>query len=86
MDSVLARDKRHPNLPHFSTPAGKEHPSGTPMRLCRPSLRSPSTPFRVGNPPLALAAPAGVGQGQGVFVSKHSKAIQKRRKHHEEVS
>ena len=32
-------------------------------------------------PPLALAAPAGVGQGQGVFVSKHSKAIQKRRNH-----
>ncbi len=32
-------------------------------------------------PPLALAAPAGVGQGQGVFVSKHSTAIQKRRHH-----
>jgi decaprenylphospho-beta-D-ribofuranose 2-oxidase len=32
-------------------------------------------------PPLALAAPAGVGLGQGVFVSKHSKAIQKRRIH-----
>ncbi len=45
-----------------------------------PPLRSRSVP-RVGNPPLALAAPAGVGQGQGVFVSKHSKAIQKRRKH-----
>jgi hypothetical protein len=30
-------------------------------------------------PPLALAALAGVGQGQGVFVSKHSTAIQKRR-------
>jgi hypothetical protein len=36
---------------------------------------------RVGTPPLALAAPAGVGQGQGVFVSKHSTAIQKRRNH-----
>jgi hypothetical protein len=32
-------------------------------------------------PPLALAAPAGVGLGQGVFVSKHSKDIQKRRIH-----
>jgi hypothetical protein len=30
-------------------------------------------------PHLALAASAGVGQGQGVFVSKHSTAIQKRR-------
>jgi hypothetical protein len=30
---------------------------------------------------VALAAPAGVGQGQGVFVSKHSTAIQKRRIH-----
>jgi hypothetical protein len=29
----------------------------------------------------ALAALAGVGQGQGVFVSKHSTAIQKRRNH-----
>jgi hypothetical protein len=36
----------------------------------------------VGDTPLlALAAPAGVGQGQGVFVSKHSTAIQKRRIH-----
>ncbi len=32
-----------------------------------------------GNPPLALAAPAGVGQGQGVFVSKHGTAIQEQR-------
>jgi len=46
------------------------------LRLCRPSLRSPSTALRVGDtPPLALAASAGVGQGQGVFVSKHSTAI-----------
>jgi hypothetical protein len=42
-------------------------------------LRPPSTSFQVGTPPLALAAPAGVGQGQGVFVSKHSTAIQNRR-------
>jgi hypothetical protein len=30
---------------------------------------------------VALAALAGVGQGQGVFVNKHSTAIQKRRNH-----
>jgi hypothetical protein len=30
---------------------------------------------------VALAALAGVGQGQGVFVSKHSTAIQKRKIH-----
>jgi hypothetical protein len=33
----------------------------------------------IGKPPLALAASAGVGQGQGGFVSNHSTAIQKRR-------
>ena len=55
--------------------------------LVQTGLRPPF-PFRyrsssrVGDTPLlALAAPAGVGQGQGVFVSKHSKAIQKRRNH-----
>ena len=57
---------------------------GTPIfraALVQTGLRPPSTSFRVGTPPLALAAPAGVGQGQGVFVSKHSTAIQKRRNH-----
>ena len=57
---------------------------GTPIfraALVQTGLRPPSTSFRVGTPPLALAAPAGVGQGQGVFVSKHSTAIQNRRNH-----
>jgi hypothetical protein len=57
---------------------------GTPIfraALVQTGLRPPSTSFRVGTPPLALAAPAGVGQGQGVFVSKHSMAIQNRRNH-----
>jgi hypothetical protein len=50
--------------------------------LVQTGLRPPSTAFRVGDTPLlALAAPAGVGQGQGVFVGKHSTAIQKRRNH-----
>ena len=35
---------------------------------------------------VALAALDGVGHGQGVFGSKHSTAISKRRQHHEEVS
>ena len=55
---------------------------GTPIfraALVQTGLRPPSTSFQVGTPPLALAAPAGVGQGQGVFVSKHSTAIQNRR-------
>jgi hypothetical protein len=34
---------------------------------------------------LALAAPAGVDQGQRVFVSKHNKAIQDRRNSHAEA-
>jgi hypothetical protein len=45
--------------------------------LVQTGLLPPSTAFRVGDTPLlALAAPAGVGQGQGVFVGKHSTAIQ----------
>ena len=44
-----------------------------------PNLRPLHSAPRVGNPPLALAAFAGVGQGQDVFVSKHSTAIQKRK-------
>jgi hypothetical protein len=55
-------------------------PSSSALRSCRPPLRSAPAfrwPLLSGgwNPPLALAAPAGVGQGQGVFVSKHSTAI-----------
>ncbi len=67
--------------------ARQEAPQSSALRLCRPPLRyAPSTPLIApfqgwGTPPLALAAPAGVGQGQGVFVSKHSTAIQKRRNH-----
>ena len=68
-DSVPGARKRLPNLPRF---ACADRPA------LRPSTRSvPGW----GTPPLALAAPAGVGQGQGVFVSKHSTAIQKRRNH-----
>ncbi len=52
-------------------------------QIFRASLVQTSAPLhsvpRVGNPPLALAVSAGVGQGQGVFVSKHSTTIQKRR-------
>jgi hypothetical protein len=67
--------------------ARQEAPQSSALRLCRPPLRyAPSTPLIApfqgwGTPPLALAAPAGVGQGQGVFISKHSTAIQKRRNH-----
>src|SRR5271154_6844884 len=67
--------------------ARQEAPQSSALRLCRPPLRyAPSTPLIApfqgwGTPPLALAAPAGVGQGQGVFVSKHSTAIHKRRNH-----
>src|ERR1700679_2677383 len=67
--------------------ATRGNPQSSALRLCRPPLRyAPSTPLIApfqgwGTPPLALAAPAGVGQGQGVFVSKHSTAIQKRRKY-----
>jgi hypothetical protein len=79
---------RKPSLLRDSVPgARQEAPQSSALRLCRPPLRSalPSTALvhrsvpRWGTPPLALAAPAGVGQGQGVFVSKHSTAIQKRR-------
>jgi hypothetical protein len=66
-DSVPGARKRHPNLPRCAC---------ADLACGRPPLCS-----GCGTPPLALAAPAGVGQGQGVFVSKHSTAIQKRRKH-----
>jgi hypothetical protein len=56
-------------------------PSSSALRLCRPPLRSALTSFRGWNPPLAFATLAGVGLGQGVFGSKHSTAIQKRRNH-----
>jgi hypothetical protein len=53
--------------------------------LVQTGLRPPSTAFGVGDTPLlALAAPAGVGQGQGVFGDKHSTAISKTEKPHHE--
>ena len=51
-------------------------PLSSALRLCRPSLRSPFVALRERNPPPALAALAGMGQGQGVFENKHSTAIQ----------
>ena len=55
--------------------ARKEHPH-LPRFACADRLRrlrcAPG-----GNPPLALAAPAGVGQGQGVSVKRHGQTIQK---------
>ena len=65
--------------------ATRGNPQSSALRLCRPPLRyAPSTPLIApfqgwGTPPLALAAPAGVGQGQGVFVSKHSQTTQEPR-------
>jgi len=62
-----------PSLLRDSVPgARQEAPQSSALRLCRPPLRyAPSTPLIApfkgwGTPPLALAAPAGVGQG-GVF-------------------
>jgi hypothetical protein len=79
-------DARKPSLLRDSVPgARQEAPQSSALCLCKPPLRyAPSTPLiapfhRWGTPPLALAAPAGGGQGQGVFVSKHSIAIQNRR-------
>jgi len=86
--SAFHTDARKPSLLRESVPgARQEAPQSSALRLCRPPLRyAPSTPLIApfqgwGTPPLALAAPAGVGQGQGVFVSKHSTAIHKRRNH-----
>ncbi len=82
------RPTRSPDLLMDSVPgAMQEAPQSSALRLCRPPLRSAlSVPLIAplqgwGTPPLALAAPAGVGQGQGVFVSKHSTAIPKRGQH-----
>src|ERR1700730_10824555 len=61
--------------------ARQEAPQSSALRLCRPACGRPPLRSGWGTPPLALAAPAGVGQGQGVFVSKHSTAIPKRRNH-----
>jgi hypothetical protein len=62
--------------------ARKECPQSSALALVQTSASL--RPFRSGcrlhckggdTPLLALAAPAGVGQGQGVFVRKHSTAI-----------
>src|ERR1700677_4066827 len=72
--------KGTPSLLRDSVPgARQEAPQSSALRLCRPACGRPPLRSGWGTPPLALAAPAGVGQGQGVFVSKHSTAIQKRR-------
>jgi hypothetical protein len=81
--SAFHADARKPSLLRDSVPGVRqEAPQSSALRLCRPPLGyAPSTPLIApfqgwGTPPLALAAPAGVGQGQGVFVGKHSTAIQ----------
>jgi hypothetical protein len=86
--SAVHADARKRSVLMDSVPgARQEAPQSSALRLCRPPLRyAPSTPLIApfqgwGTPPLALAAPAGVGQGQGVSISKHSTAIQKRRNH-----
>jgi hypothetical protein len=58
---------RKPSLLRDSVPGARTR--GTLIfraALVQTGLWPPSIEFRVGNPPLALAAPAGVGQGQGV--------------------
>ena len=74
-DSVPGARKSHLYLPRSTTPTGKERPPGTPVALVQTGLRPPNGER---NPALALAAPAGVGQGQGVFENKHSQTIQER--------
>jgi len=57
--------------------ARKELPQSSALRLCRPVCDGLPLRSRWVIPlSVALAALAGVGQGQGVFVSKHSTAIQ----------
>ena len=83
--SLAEQQQQKPLLRGSARSRPQATPQSSALRLCRPPLRyAPSTPLIApfqgwGTPPLALAAPAGVGQGQGVFVSKHSTAIQKRR-------
>jgi hypothetical protein len=82
MLSCAPRKARKPSLPEGLRPwRAQEAPQSSALRLCRPACGRPPLRSGWGTPPLALAAPAGVGQGQGVFVSKHSTAIQKRRNH-----
>jgi len=57
--------------------ARKGSPNSLPRFACADLAVLATHCVRVGDtPPLAFAALAGVGQGQGVFVSKHSTAIQ----------
>jgi len=77
------RPTREPNLLRGSAPgARKGFPAVFRAALVQTFaalvLSTPlhSAPRMGDTPPLALAAPAGVGQGQGGFVSKHSTAIQ----------
>ena len=60
MDSVPGAHKRHPHLPRCAC---------ADLRYARPSIALPLHSGG-GNPPLALAAPAGVGLGQGVTVKQ----------------
>ena len=80
--SAFYTDAMKSNLLRDPVPgARQEAPESSALRLCRPACGRPPLRSGWGTPPLALAAPAGMGQGQGVFVSKHSTAIQKRRKY-----
>src|SRR5665213_3600578 len=88
INSYAPRPTSEPSLLRSAAPgARKECPQSSALRLCRPACsRLPLRSRWVIPLSVALAALDGVGHGQGVFVSKHSTAILKRRQHHEEVN
>ena len=68
--SAFYTDAMKSNLLRDPVPgARQEAPQSSALRLCRSAALRPSTPLIApfqgwGTPPLALAAPAGVGQGR----------------------
>ena len=63
--------KSHLHLPRFATPPGQKTPGEAPAALVQTGLMAA---LWERNPAPALATLAGVGQGQGVFESKHSQS------------
>jgi hypothetical protein len=78
MQCMRSAPGKEPVLLRDSVPgARKKSPQSSALALVQTGLQPPSSSLQVGDTPLpALAAPAGVGQGQGVTVYSHGLTTQ----------